>query len=55
MSEEIKKENDLLLSVRDLEVVYTSAGAVIHAVNGVSLEVKRGRSLGLVGDRKSVV
>lgn len=50
MSEEIKKENDLLLSVRDLEVVYTSAGAVIHAVNGVSLEVKRGRSLGLVGE-----
>ena len=50
MSKEIKKENALLLSVRDLEVVYTSAGAVIHAVNGVSLEVKRGRSLGLVGE-----
>ena len=50
MSEEIKKENDLLLSVQDLEVVYTSAGAVIHAVNGVSLKVKRGKSLGLVGE-----
>lgn len=50
MSEEIKKDNDILLSVRDLEVVYTSAGAVIHAVNGVSLEVKRGKSLGLVGE-----
>ena len=50
MSEEIKKDNDVLLSVRDLEVVYTSAGAVIHAVNGVSLEVKRGKSLGLVGE-----
>ena len=49
MSEEIKN-NDVLLSVKDLEVVYTSAGAVIHAVNGVTLEVKRGQSLGLVGE-----
>lgn len=50
MAEEIKKNDDILLSVRDLEVVYTSAGAVIHAVNGVFLEVKRGKSLGLVGE-----
>ena len=50
MSEEIRKENDVLLSVKDLEVVYTSAGAVIHAVNGVSLEIERGKSLGLVGE-----
>ena len=50
MSEEIRKENDILLSVKDLEVVYTSAGAVIHAVNGVSLEIERGKSLGLVGE-----
>lgn len=50
MSEEILKDNDVLLSVRDLEVVYTSAGAVVHAVNGVSLDVKRGKSLGLVGE-----
>ena len=50
MSEQYEKENDVLLSVRDLEVVYTSAGAVIHAVNSVSLEIKRGQSLGLVGE-----
>lgn len=50
MTEEIKKSSDALLSVRDLEVVYTSAGAVIHAVNGGSLEVRRGKSLGLVGE-----
>ena len=50
MSEQYEKENDVLISVRDLEVVYTSAGAVIHAVNGVSLEIKRGQSLGLVGE-----
>ena len=50
MADNIKKDNDILLSVKDLEVLYTSAGAVIHAVNGVSLEVKRGKSLGLVGE-----
>ena len=50
MSEEVKQSSDVLLSVRDLEVVYTSAGAVIHAVNGVSLELNRGESLGLVGE-----
>lgn len=50
MSEVAQKENGILLSVRDLEVVYTSAGAVIHAVNGVSLEIERGKSLGLVGE-----
>lgn len=49
MSEEMKN-HDVLLSVKDLEAVYTSAGAVIHAVNGVTLEVKRGQSLGLVGE-----
>ena len=50
MPEEIAKSSIAVLSVRDLEVVYTSAGAVIHAVNGVSLEVRRGKSLGLVGE-----
>ncbi len=47
--EEIKKD-DILLKVRNLEVVYTSGGAVVHAVNGVSFEVKRGKTLGLVGE-----
>ena len=46
----MNKDNGVLLSVRDLEVIYTSAGATIHAVNGVSLEVERGKSLGLVGE-----
>ena len=44
------QKNNLLLSVKDLEVVYTSGGAVVHAVNGVSLTVKRGKTLGLVGE-----
>ena len=43
-------EKDIFLKVKDLEVQYTSGGEVIHAVNGVSLELERGKSLGLVGE-----
>ncbi|MFT4104784.1 MAG: ABC transporter ATP-binding protein [Lacrimispora sp.] len=50
MLKEEMKTSDFLLSVRDLKVVYTSAGATVHAVNGVSLNIKRGESLGLVGE-----
>ena len=39
-----------MLSVRDLSVEYTSEGKVISAVNGVSFDLKRGRTLGLVGE-----
>lgn len=38
------------LSVRDLHVEYTSDGQVIHAVNGVSFDLEKGNSLGLVGE-----
>ncbi len=38
------------LEVRDLEVQYTAEGDVIHAVNGVSLKLNRGETLGLVGE-----
>ena len=48
--DEKKTNNEVLLSVSDLEVVYTSAGAVVHAVNGVNFEIRRGESLGLVGE-----
>ena len=46
-SEAVSEE---LLSVRNLEVQYTAAGEVIHAVNGVSFTVNKGETLGLVGE-----
>ncbi len=44
------ENKDVLLSVEDLVVEYTAAGEVIHAVNGISFQLKKGESLGLVGE-----
>jgi peptide/nickel transport system ATP-binding protein len=38
------------LNVKDLVVEYTSGGQVIHAVNGVSFQMEKGETLGLVGE-----
>ena len=38
------------LSVKDLHVEYTSSDIPIYAVNGVSFDLKKGASLGLVGE-----
>ena len=42
------KEN--LLSIKDLRMEYASGGKTIQAVNGVSLDIQKGASLGLVGE-----
>jgi len=39
-----------LLRVEELVVDYPLAGKVVHAVSGVSLQLKRGETLGLVGE-----
>lgn len=45
-NEEIKK----LLSVKDLEVIYKTEDGIVHALNGVSLDISAGETLGLVGE-----
>ncbi len=42
--------SEKFLQVKDLVIEYTSGGQVIHAVNGVSFELEKGKTLGLVGE-----
>jgi oligopeptide/dipeptide ABC transporter ATP-binding protein len=42
--------NNRFLSVRDIAVEYTSGKNRIHAVNGVSFDLEKGKTLGLVGE-----
>ncbi len=43
-------KDSAFLSVRDLVVEYTAEGRVIHAVNGISFDLERGKTFGLVGE-----
>lgn len=38
------------LSIRDLVVEYSSGGEIVQAVNGVDLDLKKGETIGLVGE-----
>lgn len=42
--------DDKYLQINNLVVHYTSGGSIVRAVNGVSLSVERGKTLGLVGE-----
>ena len=41
---------DILLQVENLEVVYTARREIVHAVNGINFSLKRGETLGIVGE-----
>lgn len=47
---EKEKKDGKFLSVEDIEVVYTSGGDIVHAVNHVSFDLKKGETFGLVGE-----
>ena len=43
-------EQNVILSVQDLDVKFTLRGQVLHAIRGVSLDVYKGESLAIVGE-----
>ena len=43
-------KNGTLLEIKDLYARYNTDDAVVHALNGFSISVARGESLGLVGE-----
>ncbi len=43
-------DEDVVLSVEDLVIHYELETATVEAVNGISFQVKRGRTIGLVGE-----
>lgn len=43
-------ENETVLSVKDLSIVYTTDEGVVKAVNDLSFDLKSGETLGLVGE-----
>ena len=46
-------EQNVILSVQDLDVKFTLRGQVLHAIRGVSLDVYKGESLAIVGESGS--
>ena len=42
--------SDVLLEIKDLNVVYKTDLETVHAINGINLTIKRGQTLGLVGE-----
>lgn len=39
-----------VLSVRDLHICYETDHGVVNAVNGISFDIKKGETLGMVGE-----
>lgn len=50
---ELKMKQEVILSVKDLNVKFTLRGQVLHAIRNVSLDVYRGESIAIVGESGS--
>lgn len=46
----MEENNNIILSVKDLNVKFNLRGKVLHAIRGVSLDVYKGESLAIVGE-----
>lgn len=44
------ENNNILLDIKDLYVTYDTEDGIVRAVNGISLKVVRGKTLGIVGE-----
>ena len=43
-------DKDLCIDIKDLSVEYRTVDGVVNAINGVDLQIERGKTLGLVGE-----
>ncbi len=48
-----KSTNDVLLEIRDLTVSFPSPSGTVRAVNGISYKVRRGETMGIIGESGS--
>ena len=46
----LRPVEDVLLRIEDLVVEFPTSGGTVHAVSGISLDVREGETLGLVGE-----
>ena len=44
------QEKEYSVQIRDLSVQFSTTDGVVHAINGIDLDIEKGKTLGLVGE-----